>query len=125
MTERHTEAINKQQTAPLNDEKGVESDKELRNICNAQKRAREKEEMEAVDKNLGIEQLFFVKQARDKGASAWLNAIPLKKQGLDLNKQEFRDALRLRYNLRLKGLPSNCVCGERFDEIHALSCKKG
>ena len=41
------------------------------------------------------------------------------------NKQEFRDALRLRYNIPLQDLPSSCVCGERFTINHALSCKKG
>ena len=29
-----------------------------------------------------------------KGASSWLNAVPLADQGLALNKQEFRDSLR-------------------------------
>ena len=40
-------------------------------------------------------------------------------------KIEFRDALRLRYNLRLDNLPSDCVCGETFGVYHALSCKRG
>ena len=44
--------------------------------------------------------------------------MPLVDQGLVLNKQEFRDSLRLRYN-------SKCVCGEKYDVCHALSCKKG
>ena len=37
----------------------------------------------------------FVNQARDKGASLWLNAVPLVVQGLALNNQEFRDTLYL------------------------------
>ena len=41
----------------------------------------------------------FLIQARDKGASSWLNALPIQEQNLDLNKEEFQDALRLRYNL--------------------------
>ncbi|CAH3139305.1 unnamed protein product, partial [Porites lobata] len=40
-------------------------------------------------------------QSRDKGASSWLNAMPLADKGLALNKQEFRDSLRLRYDLPL------------------------
>ena len=67
----------------------------------------------------------FLIQARDKGASSWLNALPIQEQNLDLNKEEFKDALRLRYNLPLQNLPSTCTCGERFNVIHALSCKKG
>ena len=67
----------------------------------------------------------MVDQARYTGASSWLNAIPLEEQGLCLNKEEFRDAVRLRYDMPLKGLPSHCVCGERFSVSHAQSCKKG
>ena len=49
----------------------------------------------------------------------------MKEQNLDLNKEEFNDALRLRYDIPLEGLPSNCACGERFSINHALSCHKG
>ena len=42
-----------------------------------------------------------------------------------LNKQEFRDFLRLRYNMPLPDLPNKCVCGNKFAVCHALSCKKG
>ena len=42
-----------------------------------------------------------------------------------MNKQEFRDSLRLGYNLPLLGLPSHCACGDKFTVGHALSCKKG
>ena len=42
-----------------------------------------------------------------------------------LIKQEFRDSLRLRYNVPLSDLPSKCVCGEKYTVCHALSCKKG
>ena len=63
--------------------------------------------------------------ARDKGASSWLNAVPLVDQGLVLNKQEFRDSLRLRYNMPLFDLPNKCFCGKKCTVSHALSCKKG
>ena len=46
-------------------------------------------------------------------------------QGLVLNKQKFRDSLRLRYNMPPSDLPSKCVCGEKYTVCHALSCKKG
>ena len=67
----------------------------------------------------------YVKQACDKGASSWLNALPIREQNLDLNKEEFKDALRLRYNMPLKNLPTTCPCGVPFDVTHALNCKKG
>ena len=80
----------------------------------------------------GIEQLKIpenlkahVEQARDDGASSWLNTLPIKDQQLDLNKEQFSDALCLRYNQNLRNLPSNCPCGSPFNVEHALSCKKG
>ena len=51
--------------------------------------------------------------------------MPLVDQALALNKQEFRDSLRLRYILPLVDLPSVCVCGDKFTVGHTLSCKKG
>ena len=50
----------------------------------------------------------------DKGASSWLNALPLENQDFSLNKKEFRDALRLRYDIPLENLPSTCARGEPF-----------
>ena len=61
----------------------------------------------------------------DKGASSWLTAVPLVDQGLVLNNQEFRDSLRLRYNMSLSDLPNKCVCNKKCTVCHALSCKKG
>ena len=57
--------------------------------------------------------------------SSWLTAVSLVDQDLVLNKQEFRDSLRLRCNMPLSDLPSKCVCGEKYTVCHALSCKKG
>ena len=91
----------------------------------AGKEARSKEKVLQLEKVLPQETLRIVEQARDKGASSWLNAIPRREQGFDLNKEEFRDSLRLRYNLPLKGLPNQCVCGDQFSVNHALTCKKG
>ena len=51
--------------------------------------------------------------------------MPLVDQGLVLNKQEFRDSLRLSHNMPLSDLPSKCVCGEKYAVYHALSYKKG
>jgi len=80
---------------------------------------------EAIDASLSPSLLRSTMLARDKGASSWLNAVPLEEQGLTLNKQQFRDSLCLRYNLQLADLSSHCACGDRFTVSHALSCKKG
>jgi len=47
--------------------------------------------------------------AVEKGAGAWLTALPLQSLGYVLNKQEFRDSVRLRYNWK-KIRPSCSMC---------------
>ncbi|KAG1648178.1 hypothetical protein GQR58_030043 [Nymphon striatum] len=89
------------------------------------KNQKKKENLNAILEVLPKELKPFIHQAMDKGASSWLNAIPLKEQDLDLNKGEFSDALKLRYDIPLENLPSFCACGERFDVNHALKCKTG
>ena len=69
--------------------------------------------MERIDSTLLSDLLRSAHQSRDKGASSWLTAVLLVDQGLVLNKQEFRDSPRLRYNMPLSDLPSKCVCGEK------------
>ena len=44
---------------------------------------------------------------QEPGASNWLTALPLREADFSLNKQEFRDALAIRYNIPIKGLPQN------------------
>ena len=91
---------------------------------NAKRRAAAKSRIERIDESLSPDLLQAVQHTRDKGASSWLNAIPIEEHGLALNKQEFKDSLCLRYDLLLPNLPSYCVCGEMFTVNHALSCKK-
>ena len=52
-------------------------------------------------------------------------ALPLEEESYVLNKEEFRDALCLRYDLPLKNLPSKCPCNQPFNIPHAMTCKKG
>ena len=59
------------------------------------------------------------------GASNWLSALPIRAKGFSLNNQESKDALALRYNWIVKGLPEVCACGENFDERHVTPCQKG
>ena len=98
---------------------------ERKREINAQRSAAAKSRIDRIDELLSPDLLQAVQQTRDKGASSWLNAIPIEEHGLPLNKQEFRDSLCLRYNLPLSNLPSYCACGEMFNVNHALSCKKG
>ena len=64
-------------------------------------------------------------ESKMPGASSWLSALPLEEYGFALNKSEFRDSINLRYNKPLKGLPTTCPCGQRYDMNHAMNCKRG
>ena len=62
---------------------------------------------------------------REKGAGSWLTALPLKDHGYCLNKQEFRDAVSLRYGWKIANTPQFCGCGAKNSTDHALICAKG
>ncbi len=64
-------------------------------------------------------------QAREKGASTWLTALPLKSLNYVLNKQEFQDSVRLRYGWQIDGMPKYCACGKKNSVYHTLDCKQG
>ena len=50
---------------------------------------------------------------------------PIQEQEFYLNKQEFQDALRLRYGWELIKVPSHCVCVASFSMDHAMICRHG
>ncbi|CAH3030809.1 unnamed protein product [Porites evermanni] len=104
---------------------GENSTEELKRQHQALKTTSVKSRMESIDSTRPSDLLRSVNHSRDKGATSWLTAVPLVDQGLVLNKQEFRDSLRLRYNMPLSDLLSKCVCAEKYTVCHALSCKKG
>ena len=49
-------------------------------------------------------EIRYFETAQEKGASSWLSVLPLRKMGYTLNKQEFRDAICLRYGWEIKGV---------------------
>ena len=63
--------------------------------------------------------------ASEKGSPNWLTVISLKDMDFDLNKREFRDAIRLRYDWIIPENQSVRVCGARFTTDHAMICKRG
>ena len=62
---------------------------------------------------------------QEKGASSWLNTLPLRSHNFYLSKQIFWDSLYLRYGIPIPRLPATCVCGAKFDIQHALTCLHG
>ena len=67
----------------------------------------------------------IIELSSEKGASIWLTSLPLKDYGFRLNKQQFSDAICMRYDLRLADVPRSCACGEEYSINHCLTCKKG
>ena len=65
--------------------------------------------------------------AVEKGSSVWLTVLPLREMGFNLaiNKREFRDAFKLRYDWPVDDIPSTCVCVDIFTVDHAMICKRG
>ncbi|XP_015771253.1 PREDICTED: uncharacterized protein LOC107349577 isoform X2 [Acropora digitifera] len=50
-----------------------------------------------------------VELATEKGASNWLTVIPIKEMNFNLNKREFRDAIKLRYDWEIADLLAMCT----------------
>ena len=57
--------------------------------------------------------------SQEKGASAWLTALPIDDHGFALHKSAFRDALSLRYDWSFQNSPSHCSCSHPFSVEHA------
>ena len=89
------------------------------------KRNDSKEELMRVREQLDTDKKRLLDIACERGASAWLSALPLADQGFDLHKGSFRDSVCIRYGWQLQDLPSSCVCGSTFTVDHALSCPMG
>ena len=66
-----------------------------------------------------------VELATGKGSSNWLTVIPLKESDYNLNKKEFRDAIKLWYDWEITDKPMFCVCCVQFSVDHAMVCGRG
>ena len=67
----------------------------------------------------------IIELAQEKGAGVWLTTIPTQSLGFALNKQQFQDALCLRYGWKVPNTPNYCKCKEENSIDHALICQKG
>ncbi len=121
-TEKLTEAIYNQEleySIDVEEQRKVKSDiSKERVLFYKKKRSEIVEELNELEK-------LQLDLASEKGASTWLTALPLKSFGYLLNKQEFTDAICLRYNLKIKDTAKVCVCGDINTLNHSLICKKG
>lgn len=92
ITRPHVEAIVSQSNFML------ENRNVIKNKQQAIRRQNVKERRDRIDASLPANLLTHVEQARVKRASLWLNAITVEEQGLTLNKEYFKDSLRIRYH---------------------------
>ena len=90
-----------------------------------EKNIREETKMNSVKVQLNPQKLKIFEATTEKGASNWLNALPLREHDFYLNKQTFWDAIHLRYGIPLPRLPTTCVCDKAFNIEHALNCMRG
>ena len=103
----------------------LEREKEIESMIKKGRKEYEEKLIGELRQKMNREQIRANDLAQMKGASAWLNALPLKDEGYTLNKREFFDALALRYRWDLKRLPTNSVCGKKFEIDHAMNCLTG
>ena len=121
-TQQLTTKIQQQQHEYSIDRAG---EKEAQSKIKKERTEYEKKELDEIRKNMTKEQLRANDLAQMKGASSWLNTLPLQDEGYTLNKREFFDAVALRYRWGVKRLPNQCACGKKFDVDHAMNCTKG
>ena len=101
--------------------------KETKKFISKERENEQKKELQEILSmtSLKTEEKKRLEMSLEKGASNWLSALPLREAGFSLNKQEFRDAIALRYCIPILGMPETCVCGKAFTCNHAMICKKG
>ena len=99
--------------------------KRIRSEISNSRLAKQKEDFQRLQEDLSPDMQRRLNMAQEIGSSNWLTALPIKKRGFSLNKQEFTDALALRYGWAVNGLHQHCTCGSFFNPNHAMTCKTG
>ena len=95
-----------------------EREKEIESLIRRERKEFEDTLLKTLRQKMSKEMIRANDLAQMKGASSWLNALPLKDEGYTLNKREFFDAIALRYRWTLSRTPVNCGCGKKFDVDH-------
>ena len=98
--------------------------KTLQTSARREKDERLKIQYEQVRESLPGKTEQAVELALEKGASNWLTVIPVKEMNFNLNKSEFRDAIKLRYDWEITDIPAICTCGDLFTVDHAMVCRR-
>ena len=121
-TDELARAIYEQQERLATDDEAV---KEALRVVGERKAARLQRMQEEVKSVTSEHTQKIIQLSSEKGASSWLTSLPLQDYGFRLNKQQFSDAVCMRYDLRLADVPRCCACGANYSINHCLTCKKG
>ncbi|KAG0718607.1 hypothetical protein GWK47_052103 [Chionoecetes opilio] len=95
------------------DAKGETDQNVILELKKTMSRNRQSAQMESLERLKDVVQVETVRKihiAQETGASKWLTCLPIRAKGFRLNKQEFVDAVALRYGWPVEGLPKTCVC---------------
>ena len=81
----------------MNDHTDIDAEQmQIAKNIKREKTEKSKSKENEIDALLTEDEKYAIKLAKQKGASCWLNALPLKKYHFDLTKSEFRDGIALR-----------------------------
>ena len=98
---------------------------QIKQTLKKKKRQKQNDQADTLKEDLAPQLQRAMELNQEKGASQWLNAIPLASQGFALHKGAFRDALCFRYGWHPKHLPTHCRCRKIFSVEHAFTCSYG
>ena len=97
----------------------------IRNGIKKEKDAENKKILEALREKMDEEGKRLNDLIQEVGSSNWLTTLSIKDHGYVLNKQQFCNAIRTRYNWEIPRLTSHCGCGASFEIENIMSYKKG
>ena len=104
----------------------IASCRTLASAARTERRAQQQSVLTSIKPSLPDQQRLLVEVAGDGGVSTWLGTTPTVLTPSSIfNKNDFRNALCLRYGLALGSVPSSCVCGRDMTTHHAFTCPSG
>ncbi|XP_050707996.1 uncharacterized protein LOC126993177 [Eriocheir sinensis] len=99
--------------------------RDIKRKISEERQQAQKDELDRLTHHLSTEMGRKIHTAQEAGASNWLTSLPIRAKSFSFNKQEFVDAIALRYGWPIEGLPDFCACGSANDVTHTMTCKKG
>ena len=104
----------------------ITSCRTLASAARTERHAQQQSVLTSIKPSLLEQQRLLVEVAGDGGRSTWLGtpSTVLSPSSI-FNKNDFRDALCLHYDLTLSSVPSSCVYGPDMTTCHTFTCSSG